>query len=312
MIATDIDLIEKLSKLSSYKKSKQFYAHKLGVPEEKINELWGKLLKIEKTKENTGAKILFLDIETSPLLCYVFQKQVWKAKISHDKVISNWFILTWSAKWYGQRAVLSDKLTSREAILEDDSRIVKSLWKLMDEADVICAHNGIDFDFPNILTRCVLHKLPPPSPYKQIDTKRIAKSQFGFTHNSLDGLASFFGMEGKIDTDFELWKRCVKGDEEALEEMRIYNEQDVIVLENVYNALRPYVRGHANLDLYTDSEESSCPACGKHSLGLIPDKYFYTQAVRYEIFRCNDCGAISRAKQGTPYVNKKKISAIPR
>lgn len=257
------------------------------------------------------ARILLLDIETMPLLALVYQKQVWKARIGHDKVLSDWFMVTWAAKWLDEDDILSERLTPEEVLKEDDSRIVKSMWTLLDEADVVIAHN-IPFDIPNINTRSIKHGLLPPSPYKTIDTLKVAQNQFGFTHNGLDALARFFEIEGKSPTTFELWKSCLFGDAQALEDMELYNIQDVLVLEKVYLKLRPYVRGHSNIDLYIDSPVPTCTHCGSTHIDKMVGKYFYTQAVRYETFRCTDCGTISRAKQGLKYTNKKQISAIPR
>jgi hypothetical protein len=320
-------LINELKKMLHWKESKAFYANRLGVSEHAISallqEIRGKktlddlytYLPSEKrnieTKVKSSAKILLLDIETSVVLAAVFQKQVWKARIGHKQLLSDWYMLTWSAKWLDEEEMFSDALTSEEVIDEDDGRIVTSLWFLLDEADIVIVHN-CNFDIPNINTRCVLHKLHPPSPYKQIDTLKIAQQQFGFTHNSLDALANFFGIEGKSDTDFELWKRCIWGDEEALFEMEEYNRNDVIVLEKIYHFLKPYMKGHPNLDLYCDDENPVCTTCGKHTLSWMEGKYFYTQAVRYQIYRCSECGSISRAKKGEPYINKKIMMSIPR
>jgi predicted RNA-binding Zn-ribbon protein involved in translation (DUF1610 family) len=152
----------------------------------------------------------------------------------------------------------------------------------------------------------------PPSPYRQIDTLRIAQTNFGFTHNGLDALAEFFGIEGKIATTFELWKACVRGEDKALSLMEIYNKKDVSVLEAIFHKLKGYAKGLPNLDMYNDTENPVCPTCGNHSLSWIEGKYFYTQAVRYKVHQCTECGAISRAKKGTPFINKKVISPIPR
>jgi hypothetical protein len=46
-------------------------------------------------------------------------------------------LLTWSAKWLFQDEIMNDKLTSEEAINEDDERITKTLWTLLDEADIV-------------------------------------------------------------------------------------------------------------------------------------------------------------------------------
>ena len=263
------------------------------------------------TPKNTP-RILFLDIETSPLLAFVYQKQVWKARIGHKQVVSDYFMLTWSAKFFGETEVHSDGCTGEEAYAENDERIVKNLWLLMDEADIIVAHNGDSFDIPNINARFVYWKLFPPSPYRQIDTLRIAQKHFGFTHNSLDALCDFFDVPGKIETNFELWKACVRGEDAALIEMEVYNRQDVKSLESVFHKIKGYAKGLPNMDLYQDTEYSVCPCCGSETIKAMDGKYFYTQAVKYQAYRCESCGSISRSKTGIKFENKKLISAIPR
>lgn len=249
-------------------------------------------------------KILILDIETAPLRAWVFQKQIWKANISNEMVISEWFMLSWSAKWLHDDHVMSDVLTGKEAKVEDDKRIVKSLWKLIDEADITIAHNGIHFDTPNINTRFLLNGLPPTRPYKQIDTLYIAKKQFGFTHNSLNALAELFHLGGKIDTSFELWSKCVDGSDEALKEMETYNIQDVKLLEDVYLALRPWIRSHPNVGIYMEEDKHVCSNCGHTE--LTPYGYNYTQTGKYPVHKCNKCGALSQETRSVISTDKKK------
>ena len=240
-------------------------------------------------------KVLLFDIETSPLQAFIFQKNVWKANVGADQVISEWFMLTWSARWLFSTDILSERLTGKEAIHEDDARIVKSLWKLLDEADIVIAHNGDSFDVPNMNTRFIVHGLSPTSPYQTVDTMLIARKQFGFTHNSLNGLAKVFGFTPKMETNFELWKQCVAGDEEALTYMQTYNKGDVETLEDVYLKLRPWIKSHPNLGLYVDSDVAVCPNCFGENLTWLEDKFYYTQVAVYPIFQC-ECGAFGRGR----------------
>lgn len=256
------------------------------------------------------ARILIVDIETAPIKAYVWR--LWKQDVFIDQIISDWFMLSWSAKFLGEDEVYYNGLEPDEVANEDDGRIVKNLWLLLDSADILVAHNGNQFDIPKMNSRFVVNGLKPPSPYKQIDTKVIAKNQFGFSSNKLEALARTFGLEGKFDTDFDLWKRCLEGDVDAMAYMVEYNCKDVLVLEEVYLKLRPYAKGHPNLDLYVDDDTPSCPHCGSKHIHKMENKFFFTQSVKYETFRCTDCGAISRAKQGLKYINKKQISAIPK
>lgn len=255
-------------------------------------------------------KILIFDIETSPLKAFVFQKSVWGGNVTSDQVISEWFALCWSAKWLFNDNVMSERLTGSEAKNEDDGRIVKLLWKLLDEADIVIAHNASGFDVPNMNTRFIVHGLPPTSPYQIIDTKTVAKRQFGFTHNSLNALAKVFGLDAKLDTDFELWKRCVDGDEEALKYMEEYNIGDVTLLESVYLKLRPWIKGHPNLGLYIESDEPVCTNCGSSNLKFESDKFYYTSTSKYPLYRC-ECGSFVRVRKSSLPKSVKETLVVP-
>jgi DNA polymerase elongation subunit (family B) len=247
-----------------------------------------------KLKPHQAPKILLLDIETAPLRAYVWR--TWKQNIYLDQLISDWFMITWAAKWLLEDEVLSQRLTPEEILVEQDGRIVETLWHLLNQADVVIAHNGKTFDIPKIKSRFLLHGLPPTTFYQQVDTLEVAKREFGFSSNKLEGLARTFGIEGKSDTDFTLWSACMSGDNDALKYMELYNRQDVKVLEEVYLIMRPYIKAHPNYNLYIDSAEPVCPHCGCKELTFV-GYYYFTQTGKYKNFRCNSCGALSRERK---------------
>jgi len=240
-----------------------------------------------------GARVLILDIETAPIRAMVWR--VWKENISIEQIKADWFILCWSAKWLNSPEVMGERLSGKEALKEDDGRIVKKLWLLFDEADLIIAHNGWSFDIPKVNSRFILNKLNPPSPYRSIDTLKIAQKKFGFTHNKLDYLAKLFGLDRKLKTDFELWVKCLEGKDESLQYMLDYNKLDVVILEEVYLKLRGWANSHPNMNMW--QSESGCSNCG--SLRLTPKGHYYTQTGKYKSFQCQDCGAFSRETRKT-------------
>ena len=172
-------------------------------------------------------KVLILDIETAPMKAYVWKR--WKENISLDQTISEWFCLCWSAKWLYQADTMSEVLTPEEVMQEKDSRIMKILWELLNEADIVVTHNGDKFDLPRINSRFIINDLPPTTPYYSVDTCKVCKKQFGFSSNKLDALAGYFGFNGKLDTSFDLWKGCMEGDKYSLICMEQYNIQDVVL-----------------------------------------------------------------------------------
>lgn len=250
-------------------------------------------------------KILIFDIETSPSISYTFGR--FKYNIMWDQVEQEPMMLTWAAKWLYSGEIMSDKITPREVLSVDDSRIVKSLWDLMNEADIVVAHYGDRFDIPMLNARAILNGLPPYNTINSIDTKKVASGVFKFPSNKLDALAKYFGLAGKIDTEFQLWIDCLKGDYHAIDNMSTYNIQDVVALENIYLKLRPYIKAHPNASLYSDVEEKQCCSCGSNDLDEI-NKLYYTTTGAYKMYRCK-CGAISRGRK-TVLPKSKNINTL--
>jgi len=246
--------------------------------------------------------ILLFDIETAPIASYTWG--LWKQNVSLDQIISNWFMLTWSAKWLYSVDVMSDKITPEEVAEENDKRIVESLLRLLDKADIVIAHNGISFDVVKVNARAIRWGFNPPSPYQQVDTLQIARKQFGFSSNKLEALARVFEIPGKLGTEFKLWTGCMKGNQESLDKMEEYNKHDVVVLEEVYLKLRPWAKGHVNLGLYGDGNKMICPNCGSSHLHE-DGNYYYTPAGRYKTYSCK-CGAVSRSRNSDVKPDERK------
>lgn len=248
-------------------------------------------LKVKSTRP--GIKILLLDIETSlmSVLCW----GIWEQNINIDAIVEDWHMLSWSAKWLFDEDILSDALTSEEAINHDDFRISSSIWKLLDKADAVVTHNGNNFDLKRLNTRFIKHDMLPPRPYQSIDTLKIAKEHFNFSSNKLDYINEFLGLPRKKDTKFDLWIRCFYGDPGALHEMELYNRGDAEILEDLYLRFRPFIKGHPNLNLWSEDNVSVCPNCGSDKLKW-EGNHYYTYTGRYAQFRCGNCGANGRSR----------------
>ncbi len=263
-------------------------------PKKDIKE-WMKQVQIEPKLTNlTPAKILVLDIETAPLKAYAWGK--WQQNIGQDQLISDWFCLAISAKWLFEEEVMGFKLNKGELLREDDRRIVTKMHSLLNQADIVIAHNGRKFDIKKLNARFIYHDLTPPSPYQVIDTLLHARKQFAFTSNRLDDLGALLGVGRKIDTGgFKLWARVMSGDMSAMDEMSKYCGGDVSLLEEVYFQLRPWIKPHPNLGLFIGDNLERCPSCGSNDLK--PEGYYYTYINQYNAFQCSNCGAWSRSRK---------------
>lgn len=252
---------------------------------------------------SSNLRILLYDLETAPLLAYVWQPR--EDYIPHERMIHDSFLLTWSAKWYGEKKVMTGVLTSAEARKQDDSRIVKALADLMREADVIVAHNAKNFDIPMFNNRLLKLRLPPLGPVSVVDTLAIAKKNFRLAYNKLDYLAGLLFNDHKIKTEFKLWEECYHGDPSALAAMSRYNVQDVKLLEKVFDALLPYAKGLTRLSDPSGPKDFACPTCG--GTKLQKRGFYRTQASTFQRYECTDCGRYSRARTA----EKRKFAVHP-
>lgn len=263
-----------------------------------------------KDKNTIRPKVLVFDIETAPMKAYVWGK--WKQNVQDSHIIDDWFMISWSAKWLFEDNVMSDVLTSKEALKQDDSRITKSIWNLLNEADVVIGHNALKFDIRKLNSRFLLNKLILPTPYEVIDTLAHARKKFAMTSNRLDYLAKILGFDGKLPTDFSLWANCLAGDKVALKNMQVYCDQDVKVLEDVYLLMRPYIQPHPNIALHIADGITRCPSCG--GIHLKSEGSYRTTVNSYEALRCTDCGSLSRNRKSNmdKDVRKAILSSIPK
>lgn len=225
-------------------------------------------------------RILLLDIETSPYTAYIWQlNQRW---INPDNIIDSARILCWSAKWLGEDEVFFD--SERNNLPE---HYLSNIHKLMCEADAVVHYNGTKFDIPILNREFLLWGMKPPAPSKQVDLFKVVKQRFKFPSSSLNYISKALKIGKKTPhKGFSLWTDCMKGDDTAWKHMEEYNKNDVILLEQVYYKLLPWIRVHPNRSL--ESSVLSCPNCGSESFQR--RGFHRTATCTYQRYRCSNCG----------------------
>lgn len=262
------------------------------------------------SNKSNGPKVLLADIETAPMLASVWG--LWDQNVSLNMIEKDWHLLSWSAKWLGDppsKIMYMDQRSAKR--VEDDSVIVKAIWHLLDECDILVTQNGKAFDSKKLNARFLHHGLQPPSTYKQIDTLLIAKKHFAFTSNKLEYMtAKFCKKYKKLKPSkfpgFEMWKQCLAGNIKAWREMEKYNKYDVLSLEELYTRLIPW-DNTVNFNLYSDSEEMVC-SCG--SKEFRNKGYNYTASGKYARHKCISCGLEVRSAKNL--FSKEKRASLKR
>lgn len=259
-------------------------------------------MKVEPYKQ---ARILLYDIETSPNLGYIWGK--WEQNVIEYE--EQWHLLCFAYKWLGERTTHVVALPDFDLYKKDpknDYEVVKRLRDLFNEADVVIAHNGDSFDQKKSQARMLVHGLAPPSPYRQIDTKKVARKYFNFNSNSLNDLGEVLKVGKKVETGgFKLWLGCMSGVKSAWNTMKRYNKQDVVLLEQVYLAMRGWISPHPSMNLM-EGKLDACPNCGGENLKK--NGNYYNRVTKVQVWRCNDCGAHPRSRIVEP--RKESITLV--
>lgn len=244
-------------------------------------------------------RVLALDIETTPNLAYVWG--LWDQSVGLSQLVDPTEMLCFVAKWVGEPgpALFYGGRYDPAAGADPDGhhrRMVEAAHKLLCEADVVLHYNGQRFDVPHLRREMLLAGLTPPSPFRQVDLLQTCRKQFKFPSNKLAYVTKALGFKGKIGTDFDLWKACLRGEPAAWAKMARYNKRDVLELIRLYHRLLPWIPGapNAGLDPSLDGL-SACPSCGGTKLER--RGYAYTSVSRYQVWHClaPGCGRYSRS-----------------
>ncbi len=242
------------------------------------------------------AKLLYLDIETAPNVAYVWGH--WEQNVI--EYVREWYILCFAYQWEGEDEIhVVSQLNFPRAYKRnraDDKQVCQALHALLDEADIVVAHNGDRFDLPKANARFLYHRLGPVSPPKTIDTLKVARRYFKLNANNLDRISKHLKVGRKVKHEgFELWEGCMAGDRKSWATMIEYNVGDIVILRNIYMEMRPYIKNHPNMALYGDRPEI-CSRCEGPGTDLIKRGPVYTLVSRFQQWQCKGCGGYSKTR----------------
>jgi hypothetical protein len=139
----------------------------------------------------------------------------------------------------------------------------------------------------------VYHHYNPPSQHKTVCTLKMARGIMSVPSNKLDALGTFLGLGNKIQNEYGLWDKVETWNhpewKQAMNNMRLYCNQDTLLLEKIYMKIRPYYKNNPNLSLYGEATDQTCPCCGQS--GMIEWNEEKIHENRYPTGRCGICNA---------------------
>lgn len=283
--------------------SDEFDFHKTGNAVKKAFQRYSTDSEVLEKRE---PKILLFDIETAPMLGYVWS--LWENNVALNQLQTDWYVLSWSAKWLGSPENEVMYMDQRDSVnIENDKKILQGIWQLLDEADIVIGQNSKSFDHKKLNARFIINGMQPPSSYRHIDTKRLAKKHFGFTSTKLEYMTDklctkYKKLKHSKFSGFTLWRECLANNLQAWKEMEKYNKYDVLSLEELYYKLIPW-DNTINFNVYSDSVETVC-TCGSSDFDY--NGFYYTNAGKYRKYRCAVCGSELRSKTNLLSKDKRK------
>lgn len=184
-------------------------------------------------------KVLVVDIETKPMLAEVWGLH--DQNIALNQLVDEGGIFSWSAKWLGSSEIMYKDVRGD---MKKEKQLLKPLWKLMDEADIIIGQNSNKFDIKKLNAKFLEYRLGSPSQYKKVDTLLIARKHFSFVSNKLEWMSKKFCKLKKLAHSkfpgHKLWTECRKGNPAAWKEMKLYNQMDVKATEELFVTLSEF------------------------------------------------------------------------
>ena len=247
-----------------------------------------------------GPRVLLWDLETmqGKIEKGFYQLKNYSTYENPDNVTRQVSIVCAAWQWLGTDSVSSTSVLKDperfQKCFHDDYFVVKSLHALLEDADILVAHNGDRFDWPMFNWRCVVHNLPPPKKPRLVDTLKIAKKEFKAESNSLRYLTKWLDVDGKDHSPN--WQKIFQGDVQEIKDCERYCRQDIRALRGLYLRLRPYATSHANLNpMLTGIHHDTCPKCLSDDLER--RGFNYTNAGKFQSYRCKCCGSWSQGKK---------------
>lgn len=219
---------------------------------------------MERWYKMKGLKIILFDIETAPILGYTWG--LYETDVLDIVRPSYLLCFAWKELNRGSTQIASLRQFAPKGKNNDgEEKLVKKLWEVLNDADVVIAHNGDKFDVKKANGFFMRWGLTPPKPFKTVDTLKEYKKVAKEDSHKLDALGRTLQLGRKVRTGgFNLWLDCMNGNVKAWQRMEKYCKGDVRLLEDVYNKLLPWMKAHPNISIYLG--RPACPRCGANAM----------------------------------------------
>lgn len=238
-------------------------------------------------------KILFYDIETTPLKAYIWRlgKQVVRhGQLTEDGYMSDIICMTWC--WNDGKPA---QVIGWGYHKQDSTKIIEKFDALAKQADVVIGKNSDRFDNKHMNTRRLVAGLEcEPDWIKYTDDlEKQLRRHFNLPSYSLDYFSKLLGLGGKISMQFSDWVDIVeKRSKASYDKMLKYGKKDIEDTRAIWDYCEKHVTPKYHMPHRRG--EIVCKNCG--STSLVKNGTRRQGKTTYQHYWCNDCRSYAGRK----------------
>lgn len=248
-------------------------------------------------------RVLFYDIETSPLKAWLWQCGT--QYIGHKNLVKDyntWGIICVTYCWNDNKPAQVIDWGYNE---QDTGSVVKQFDEIIKQADFTIGKNSDKFDTKMINAARMLAGLPGLPQWTKYtdDLERQMRRYFKLPSQSLDYISGQLGLGGKIKMEMQDWIDIVEKNangEKSLAKMIKYGKKDVVDTRTLWNRLSEHFDSKWNQALF----QGDSLACKHMDCGSLKVKRNGTRVAAktlYQEWLCAKCGR---------YAGRSPISAV--
>lgn len=261
-------------------------------------------------------RTLLYDLEVAPGLAWGYGLGGFKpVYVGLENIVERERVWTFSYRWDGESKthfMAEWQFPGTQA--EQHLALIKRLIALVDEADVLIAFNGKNFDDQWVRREALELGLLPPSPWISVDLYQETR-RFRFMSHKLQHIVTVLLDDTKVATAgmIQMYMRYLAGDLKVRREIRLYNNQDVDLMVELLEILRPWIKLPSapladGTQIYDPEGEEmpQCPRLGCHNPTHVQRRGERTLATGvYQQWQCQSCGGwfkTNRRDRGTRFL----------
>ena len=241
-----------------------------------------------KASGNRKPKILFYDIETTPIKAWIWR--VGEQVIRHhqlDDTYNSTGIICIGYKWNDNKPA---RVVQWDYNKQNTEKVIEEFDKIANKADIVIGKNSDRFDVKHINTQRMIAGLPglPNWLNNTEDLESQFRRNFWFPSYSLDYLSkALLKNKGKDRMEFDDWINIVeKRSRESYRKMIKYCKKDVDDTKKLWDFALAHMKPKFNMATF--KQELCCKICGSRSIrknGTRP-----SGKTMYQTFFCNSHG----------------------